>query len=96
MSCGPAPDYDKTCWTGIKTTLGLDFPNLPYYFDGDVKLTQSNAILRYIARKHDLLGKTEAERIRVDMLAEQSMDFRNGIVRLAYNSAFVSACEDLY
>ena len=56
-----------------------------------MKLTQSNAILRYIARKNDLLGKTEAERIRVDILAEQSMDFRNGIVRLAYNAAFVSA-----
>ena len=27
---------------------------LPYYIDGDIKLTQSNAILRYIARKHNL------------------------------------------
>ena len=66
-----------------------------------VKITfQTNAILRYIARKHDLCGKvlvldmlrvlwrrriiirelniaqTEEERARVDMLADQSMDFR--------------------
>ena len=27
---------------------------LPYYIDGDVKITQSNAILRYIGRKHNL------------------------------------------
>lgn len=27
---------------------------LPYYIDGRYKITQSNAILRYIARKHDL------------------------------------------
>ena len=58
---------------------------------GDNKVTQSNAILRYIARKNDLLGKTEEERIRVDILAEQSMDFRNGLVRLSYNQNFVSA-----
>ena len=40
MRCGPAPDYDKTCWFGIKHSLGLDFPNLPYYLDGDIKITQ--------------------------------------------------------
>ena len=32
--CGPAPDFDKTCWFGVKETLGLDFPNLPYLIDG--------------------------------------------------------------
>ena len=51
-------------------------------------MTQSNAILRYIARRHDLCGKTEDERVRVDVMAEQSMDFRNGIVRLSYNPNF--------
>ena len=40
-------------------------------------LFQSNAILRYIARKHDMLGKTEEERVRVDIMGEQSMDFRD-------------------
>lgn len=33
--------------------LKLHF-QLPYYIDGDVKLTQSNAILRYISKKHGL------------------------------------------
>ncbi len=42
-------------WTPEKFTLGLDFPNLPYYIDGDVKLTQGLAIMRYLARKYDLL-----------------------------------------
>lgn len=27
---------------------------LPYFIDGPVKLTQSNAILRYIAHKHNM------------------------------------------
>ncbi len=32
---GPAPDYDRSEWTKVKFTLGLDFPNLPYYIDGN-------------------------------------------------------------
>lgn len=88
MECGPAPTYDKSVWFNIKGTIGLDFPNLPYYIDGDIKVTQSNAILRHIARQHDMLGKTEKERVRVDILAEQAMDFRNGWVRVCYNPNF--------
>ncbi|NXX36441.1 GSTM2 transferase, partial [Nicator chloris] len=49
-----APDYDRSDWTNEKEKLGLDFPNLPYLIDGPTKLTQSNAILRYIARKHNM------------------------------------------
>ena len=50
LSCGPAPDFDKSCWFDHKFKLGLDFPNVPYYKDGEVSLTQTNAILKYIAR----------------------------------------------
>ncbi|XP_078500908.1 glutathione S-transferase Mu 4-like isoform X3 [Lissotriton helveticus] len=87
---GPAPDYDRSQWLKEKETLGLDFPNLPYLIDGDVKLTQSNAILRYIGRKHDLCGESEAEIIRVDVLLSQVMDFRMGLVTIAYNPNFES------
>jgi len=93
LSCGPAPDYDKSCWFDNKFTFGLDFPNLPYYIDGDVKLTQSNAILRYIARQHNMLGNTDVEKAMVDLMAEESMDFRNGWVRLCYNPEFDSLKE---
>ncbi|XP_037079986.1 glutathione S-transferase Mu 5-like [Pollicipes pollicipes] len=86
--CGPPPDYDKSCWFDVKEKLKLDFPNLPYLIDGDTRITQSNAIVRYIGRKHDLLGKTEPERVRVDIMENQSMDFRNGLVQLCYNPNF--------
>ena len=36
------------------TTKALLFFQLPYLIDGAHKLTQSNAILRYIARKHNM------------------------------------------
>ena len=34
-SCtGEAPNWDRSSWTDVKPTIGLDFPNLPYYIDG--------------------------------------------------------------
>uniref|UniRef100_A0A8C6ZH50 Glutathione S-transferase n=1 Tax=Nothoprocta perdicaria TaxID=30464 RepID=A0A8C6ZH50_NOTPE len=82
------PDYDKSQWIKEKEKLGLDFPNLPYFIDGKTKLTQSNAILRYIARKHNMCGDTEEEKVRVDMLENQVMDFRMSLVMVCYNPEF--------
>ena len=47
-------------WAANKENLGLDFPNLPYLIDGEVKITESSAIPYYIAQKmnrEDLFGK---------------------------------------
>ncbi|XP_053173183.1 glutathione S-transferase Mu 3-like [Scomber japonicus] len=82
--CGEAPNFDKSCWFDEKQKLGMDFPNLPYLEDGDRKIVQSNAIMRYIARKHNMCGETEDEKVRVDIIENQSMDFRNGFVMLCY------------
>ncbi|CAN2391004.1 cellular detoxification of nitrogen compound [Pristimantis euphronides] len=87
--CGRrAPDYDKSQWLDEKEKLGLDFPNLPYLVDGDVKLTQSNTILRYIAHKHGLCGSTEREEILVSMVENEAMDFRMRLVAISYNPEF--------
>jgi len=94
FDCGPAPDFDKSCWFDIKFQLGFDFPNLPYYKDGDIKITQSNAILRYIARKSNMCGVTEQEKAWVDMMADEAMDFRNGWVRLCYNPRYEQLKDD--
>ncbi|XP_052587471.1 glutathione S-transferase Mu 7 [Peromyscus californicus insignis] len=85
---GDAPDYDQSQWLNEKFKLGLDFPNLPYLIDGSHMITQSNAILRYLARKHNLCGETEEERIRVDILENQLMDNRMVLARLCYNTDF--------
>ncbi|CAI9740327.1 glutathione S-transferase Mu 3-like [Octopus vulgaris] len=81
---GDGPEFSRECWYSVKHDFGLDFPNLPYYIDGDNKISQSNAILRYIARKHNLLGESEKDKILVDVMENQAMDFRNGFVRLCY------------
>ena len=84
-SCGEAPDFDKSCWFDVKEKLNMEFPNLPYYIDGRVTLSQSNAILRYIAAQHDLTGTTELEQAKCLELQDVAMDFRNAAVRLFYN-----------
>nr|XP_055197339.1 glutathione S-transferase Mu 1 [Nyctereutes procyonoides] len=85
---GDAPDYDRSQWLNEKFKLGLDFPNLPYLIDGAHKITQSNAILRYIARKHNLCGETEEEKIRVDILENEVMDTRIYFARICYSPDF--------
>uniref|UniRef100_A0AC11B553 Uncharacterized protein n=1 Tax=Ovis aries TaxID=9940 RepID=A0AC11B553_SHEEP len=85
---GDAPDYDRSQWLNEKFKLGLDFPNLPYLIDGAHKLTQSKAILRYIARKHNMCGETEEEKIRVDVLENQATDTVNDFIMLCYNPEF--------
>ncbi|XP_052492464.1 glutathione S-transferase Mu 1-like [Budorcas taxicolor] len=85
---GDAPDYDRSQWLNEKSKLGLDFPNLPYLIDGTHKLTQSNAILRHIARKYNMCGETEEEKIRVDLLENQVMDVRLHMARICYSPDF--------
>ncbi|XP_075189837.1 glutathione S-transferase Mu 2-like [Anomaloglossus baeobatrachus] len=85
---GDAPDYDKSQWLNEKEKLGLDFPNLPYLIDGDVKLTQSNTILRYIARKHGVCADTESEQNIESMIENEAMDFRLRLASITYNPQF--------
>lgn len=111
---------------GNKRELGFSCPlsfsfQLPYLLDGQNKITQSNAILRYIARKHNMCewgrankgdqpvcsigsgwsqesflaiwpigGDSEEEKIRVDIMENQIMDFRMQLVQICYNSDHVS------
>ena len=69
---GDAPDFSRDKWLSEKFNLGLEYPNLPYLFDGDCKLTESNAILRYICGKYkpELLGESLKEKAAVDMVLE--------------------------
>ncbi|CAG2177142.1 unnamed protein product [Oppiella nova] len=72
-------------WQSVKSTLGLDFPNLPYYIDGDIKLTQSLAILRYLGRKHRLVATDDQTLVRQDMAEQQIQDMRDGLFNIIMN-----------
>lgn len=93
-SCSPPPNFDRSQWLNDKPNLGLDFPNLPYYIDGDVKLTQSHVILRYLGKKYGLSGKTDEEQMKVDLLATQVYDYHMDFVRIVYNPAFLELKAD--
>jgi len=84
----PGGGFDRSEWLNEKFNLGLDFPNLPFYEDENVKLSQSNAILRYVGRKAGLEGKNDVEKAHVDMLIEQVFDLRNLCTGLYYSDKF--------
>ena len=64
----------------------LDFPNLPYYVDGDVKLTQSNAILRHLGRQHGLYGLDNNHASEIDMLLDTGRDIKMGLTSVVMKS----------
>ncbi len=75
-------------WGSVRATLDMPFPNLPYLIDTSgafpVSLSQSNAILRYLARCFDFYGDSETDRIEIDVLQDEAYDFRNEIIDTAY------------
>ena len=71
-------------WDNVRSTLGMPFPNLPYLIDNRggslVSLSQSNAILRYLARGFDFYGDSYKERSEIDVLQDEAYDFRKEII----------------
>ena len=54
-----------------KFSIGLDFPNLPYLVDGDVKVSESIAVAKYIINrsgKTELRGKNTQDKGKVDAI----------------------------
>ncbi|CAG2180510.1 unnamed protein product, partial [Oppiella nova] len=60
-------------------------PNVPYYIDANVKLTQSIAILRYLGRKHGLVARDETGLVRQDLVEQQLLDYRTGFYQIVHN-----------
>jgi len=71
-------------WSNVKESMSLDFPNLPYYIDGEVKLTQSGAIFRYLGRKYNMVGDGASEQAQVDVIIDECADWRVLTSRVAY------------
>ncbi|CAN7985536.1 unnamed protein product [Ixodes hexagonus] len=85
---GPPPAFEKAEWNKDKQCLGLQFPNLPYFIDGDVRITQTIAILRYLGRKHDLTARTPQEAVELDLLEQQANDLLWGLITTAMSPNF--------
>ena len=78
-------------WDEHKKTIEFPFPNLPYLIDtsgpNELRLTQSNAILRHLGRRFDLYGDCESDRAAIDVLQDEAYDFRNRIIETTYVEA---------
>lgn len=84
---------------GDKTKLGFEFPNLPYLIHGDFKLTESYAIAKYICAvsdKKELLGKTEEDRARVDMVLSVLEEIYNPTYALFFSPNHEKESERLF
>lgn len=76
-------------WLKDKYKLGLEFPNLPYFIDGNIKLTESKAIHQYIADKWDraLLGNNMKERSKAMMLGNVIDELKQAVTSSHYKNA---------
>ena len=83
---GDAPNFSRDSWLNDKYQLGLDFPNLPYFVHGDVKITETLAIHKYIAGMWgpELLGRDPSERAHVNMMASIVGDLKGGTTMGCY------------
>lgn len=78
------PDTYKSAWLLRRKEIEnvLLFPDLPYYLDDKVALSQSNTILKYIGRQHNLLGPSE---YMVDQVLDQLNTMELNYFRRAYS-----------
>lgn len=73
-------------WPTLKATL--DYGQLPVYTEGDLVIHQSHAICRHLARRFNLYGDDEADRIRCDIVEETFVDAQNNIGTFFWNPEF--------
>jgi glutathione S-transferase len=75
-------------WQEMKS--GTPFGALPSYREGDTEIFQSHAIIRHLARVHDLYGSTEAERTRCDVIEEAISDLNELVGKAPWRTDFAS------
>ncbi|XP_070190725.1 glutathione S-transferase P 1-like [Littorina saxatilis] len=84
-------DYEETNCAPFDKFLAewkpkMAFGQVPALYDGDFMLVQSNAILRYLARKHGLYGSDDKTAARIDELNDGVEDLRGAYVKLIYTN----------
>jgi glutathione S-transferase len=77
-------------WFGKdKVGLGLEFPNLPYLIEGDLKMTETSAICFYICQRSEkgrsLLGQDLQEGAKIMNVVGVVSDLLETINKMAYD-----------
>ena len=90
---GPGPDYDISDWLATRPILCMPLVNLPYLIDGDLRFTESLAIIQYLALKYKpiLTGETLAEKALLLEVAGRLADIKKYMTDTCYNPQFEEA-----
>jgi glutathione S-transferase len=86
-SHGSGPTPSDAEWLAEKFTLGLDFPNVPYWIDDKIKLTESAAILKYVAKTRgpETVPDNAEDQAVADMIEGVAGDVQLALVNVAYS-----------
>lgn len=83
--------YKNHVWFQDKAKLEVDYPNIPYIVDGDKKLAQLMAVMKYLARREGkLLPKSETEIIRCESAEGAVFDIFISFAQMVYNPDFAN------
>lgn len=75
-------------WRDLKPQM--PFGKVPVYQEGDLKISESHAIYRYLARKYGLYGDSEHDVIRCEILEHVLSDAIEAFGRLMWSPEFDS------
>ncbi|KAL3990540.1 Glutathione S-transferase P [Acanthocheilonema viteae] len=73
---------NKSDWPAIKSQF--QFEQLPCLYEDEQQIVQSGAILRHLARKHNLNGGNELETTYIDMFYEGIRDLHTKYTKMIY------------
>ena len=71
-------------WPAAKSEA--PFGQLPFVRDGDVKIAQSMALVRYFARKHNLQGDSLAAYGSTEQITEEASSLFEGLAKCKYGA----------
>ena len=82
-----------------KAGLGIPLANLPYLIDGDFKISESSAIIRYLPKrlgKPELLGKNNEDEARVNQILGVIRDIQQSFVGILKDESWTEKKEEVY
>ena len=83
--------------TEDKISLGIDFPNVPYLIDGEVKLSQANSILKYLELRFGSFYTGEiGHDIKLDSVLATIADFLEFFRMICYQEGEKAAKKEKY